>query len=49
MLDRGWQGEMINQVKVYDLDAYSSGFSLMVGWALLSFLLIMFSRESEMN
>jgi sugar phosphate permease len=49
MLDRGWQGEMINQVKVYNLDAYSAGFSLMAGWAILSFVLIIFSRESEMN
>ncbi len=46
MLDRGWQGEMINQVKVYNLDAYSAGFSLMAGWAILSFILIIFSRES---
>jgi sugar phosphate permease len=47
MLDRGWQGETVNQVKVYNLDAYSAGFSLMAGWALLSFVLIIFSRESS--
>ncbi len=49
MLDRGWQGETVNQVKVYNLDAYSAGFSLLAGWALLSFVLILFSRESSMN
>jgi MFS family permease len=47
MLDTGWQGEIINEQKIYSLSAYSNGFSLLAGWALLSLFLILFSRERK--
>lgn len=46
MLDRGWAGDMLSGVKVYSLSAYQSGFLLMAGWAVLSFVLIIFTKET---
>jgi sugar phosphate permease len=47
MLDRNWGGEMVDGVKYFDLSAYQSGFSLMALWAIVSFILILFTRESD--
>ncbi|MCP3867303.1 MAG: MFS transporter [Gammaproteobacteria bacterium] len=47
MLDFGWQGEMADGVRVYDLEAYRNGFRLMLGWLSLSLLLILFTRETH--
>ncbi|MBT4076182.1 MAG: MFS transporter, partial [Gammaproteobacteria bacterium] len=47
MLDTSWKGELNNGIKVYDLDAYQSGFMLMAGWAILSFVLILFTKETR--
>ncbi len=47
MLDRHWQGEMLNGVRAYGLTAYRWAFSLMVAWALLSLVLIFFTRETR--
>ncbi len=47
MLDRNWGGEMVDGVKYFDMSAYQSGFSLMALWALLSFILILFTREND--
>ena len=47
MLDRGWSGEMADGMKFFDLSAYQYGFSLMALWALVSFVLIVFTREVE--
>jgi len=46
MLDRNWGGEMINGARVYGLEAYRAGFALMLGWALLASVLILFTRET---
>lgn len=45
MLDRGWNGDMADDVKTYSLSAYQGGFLLMAAWALLAFVLILFTRE----
>ncbi|MBW1645248.1 MAG: MFS transporter, partial [Deltaproteobacteria bacterium] len=47
ILDRQWQGTMLNGVKVYSFDAYRCGFSLMFAWLLLSAVLILFTRETR--
>ncbi|NJN97191.1 MAG: MFS transporter [Anaerolineales bacterium] len=46
MLDQRWQGDMLDGVRRYSLEAYQSGFSLMLVWAGLSFLFILFTRET---
>ena len=46
MLDRNWTGGLFQGIRIYDLAAYRSGFLLMLGWALLSFVLLFFTRET---
>jgi MFS family permease len=46
MLDRNWTGGWSNGVKIYSLHAYRTGFTLMIVWALLSFGLLLFTRET---
>ncbi len=46
MLDRNWRGDMLNGVKIYSLNAYHAGFTLMIVWAALSFGLLFFTRET---
>ncbi|MGW8195798.1 MAG: MFS transporter, partial [Desulforhopalus sp.] len=46
VLDRMWTGEMELGVRVYDFPAYRSGFGLMLGWIAMSFLLLLFTRET---
>ena len=47
ILDRNWNGSLESGVRVYELGAYQSAFSLMMGWAFLSAILICFSRETH--
>jgi len=47
MLDRHWAGQTDGAVRIYSLSAYRWGFSLMLGWALLSLVLIFFTRETH--
>jgi len=47
MLDRNWEGALSEGVRVYGLEAYRSGFLLMLGWAALSLLLILITRETH--
>lgn len=46
VLDLKWEGEMAEGVRIYSLQAYQSGFSLMLIWAALSLLLLFFTRET---
>lgn len=46
MLDRRWEGGMINGARVYELAAYRSGFLLMLSWTVLAAILITFTRET---
>ena len=41
VLDLRWQGEIDQGVRIYTLEAYQSGFSLMLAWLALAFLLIL--------
>ena len=47
ILDLKWQGEVIRGIRLYSLDAYQTGFSLMIAWAVLSFFLLFFTRETN--
>ncbi len=47
MLDRMWQGQQQAGVRIYDLPAYQAGFNLMLAWAALAALLILFSRDTH--
>jgi MFS family permease len=47
ILDLSWQGEMISGVRTYSLEAYRSGFCLMLAWLALALLLIFFTRETH--
>ena len=47
MLDRNWQGHAIDGVRTYPLWAYQAGFSLMLGWLALGFVLVLFTRETH--
>ena len=46
ILDRRWTGDLAGGIRVYDLAAFQSGFSLMIGWLAVSALLILFTRET---
>lgn len=46
ILDKKWQGAVLNGVRVYGLDAYQAGFSLMIAGSLASFIFIFFTRET---
>lgn len=47
MLDRKWAGELVGGVRVYNLEAYHSGFALMLAWLTLSLALLFFTRETN--
>ena len=46
LLDKNWDGRMVNGARVYDLTAFRTGFSLMIGWTVLSLALLFFTRET---
>ncbi len=46
ILDLSWQGELLDGAKVYGFDAFRSGFSLMLAWAIISAILIFFTQET---
>jgi MFS family permease len=47
MLDRQWKGEITAGVRIYDLAAYQTAFSLIFAWGLLSVALLFFTRETH--
>jgi MFS family permease len=46
VLDRLWQGQLVDGVRIYDLSAYQAGFSLMVAWLVLALILVLFTKET---
>jgi len=46
-LDRQWSGAMAGGVRVYSSAAFQSAFAMIVAWAVLSALLIAFTKETE--
>lgn len=47
MLDRHWQGETAEGLRIYSLEAYRYGFALMLGWLVLALILILLTRETH--
>jgi hypothetical protein len=47
VLDRRWRGEMLGGIRLYSLGAYHTGFALLVGWMLLAWVLLFFTRETH--
>jgi MFS family permease len=47
MLDRRWDGAIVNGVRVYDFDAYRAGFTLMLVWLGAALVLLLFVRETH--
>jgi MFS family permease len=47
LLDRNWTGGISNGARVYGVDAYQAGFILIVGWSVLSCLMIALTTETN--
>ena len=47
ILDHYWTGMMEQGVRVYSLDAYRAGFSLMFIWSVISLILLFFTKETH--
>lgn len=47
MLDLHWDGLLEDGVRLYGVDAYQAGFSLMVAWTALAMVLLCFTRETH--
>jgi MFS family permease len=46
VLDRMWKGQMNGEIRLYDLEAFRVGFSLMIAWSFLTCLLIALTKET---
>jgi MFS family permease len=46
VLDQNWRGGLEDGIRVYSLGAFQAGFGLMVAWAVLSVVLLLFARET---
>jgi hypothetical protein len=46
VLDQKWEGLIVDGVRIYRLEAYQAGFSLMIFWAVLSVLLVALTKET---
>jgi MFS family permease len=47
MLDRRWEGAVLEGVRIYSLAAYQAGFWLMMGWILVALGLLFCTRETN--
>ncbi len=47
MLDRHWHGAMQGGARIYDLQAYQAGFALLLGWVVLTVVLVSLTRETR--
>jgi len=47
ILDYHWTGQMADGVRVYSVSAYEYGFAPMMGWVILSVLLLFFTKETH--
>ena len=46
VLDRMWTGEWVAGARVYSISAYRNGFAFMLAWISISFVLLLFTRET---
>ena len=47
VLDSKWNGLFENGIRIYHLGAYQSAFTLMIGWSVISAILICFTTETR--
>ena len=47
VLDSKWNGLFENGIRIYHLGAYQSAFTLMIGWSVISAILICFATETN--
>ncbi len=47
IMDRSWDGTLQDSIRIYHMGAYQSAFILMLGWAVLSAVLILFTTETR--
>jgi len=47
ILDKNWPGTEVAGVRVYSLAAYQAGFSLMLAWLALGFVLLLFTHDTR--
>jgi len=47
IMDRSWNGAIQEGIRVYHMGAYRSAFLLMLGWAMVSAVLILFAKETH--
>jgi MFS family permease len=47
MLDQKWKGQMAAGIRIYPFEAYRAGFALMIGWIVLSLVLLFFVKETH--
>lgn len=47
VLDNNWNGLLENGIRTYHLGAYQSAFTLMIGWSVISTILICFTTETN--
>jgi sugar phosphate permease len=47
VLDRRWEGALLEGVRIYSLSAYQAGFGLMMAWIFLALVLLFFTRETR--
>ena len=46
IVGRHWTGKLVNGVHVYDVGAYKAGFVLIVGWLIMSSILLSLTKET---
>jgi sugar phosphate permease len=46
ILDKKWPGTLVRGIHVYDLHAFRCGFILMIGWLIVSSVLLSFTKET---
>jgi hypothetical protein len=46
VLDRQWTGDMADGIRRYGLDAYQTGFTMMIVWLVVALILLFFTRET---
>jgi MFS family permease len=46
ILDKQWSGATANGLRLYSVSAFNAGFLLMIAWAMLSCVLISFTKET---
>jgi len=47
LLDRGWDGGMAGDVRIYGFPAYAGGFTLMLAWLVAGLAALAFARETH--